>query len=152
MTAETTKMPVLYVEDEENDAFLLQLAFERAGVPNAVRVVKDGQEAVDYLSGAGDYGNREKHPLPCLMLLDLNLPRLSGMEVLQWVRGETRFKGLPVVIFTSSDQPLDRTRALEFGANEYIVKPLNMARMKELVRGLDQRWLNLAARAEAEHG
>jgi CheY-like chemotaxis protein len=148
MTAETTKMPVLYVEDDGNDAFLLQLAFERAGVANAVRVAKDGQEAVDYLSGSGDFGNRERHPLPCLMLLDLNLPRLNGMEVLRWVRGETRLKDLPVVVFTSSNQPSDRRQALEYGANDYIVKPLNMARMEELVRGLEQRWLNLPASGE----
>ena len=144
MAVEPKKMPVLYAEDEENDALLLRLTFERAGIANAVEVVRDGQEAVDYLSGTGQYRDREKHPLPCLVLLDLNLPRLSGMEVLRWVRGEARHEGLPVVVFSSSDQSSDREGAIGCGANEYIVKPVGLARMKEIVQGLKERWLDLS--------
>ncbi len=137
----TTPNPVLYVEDEENDVFLMQLAFERAGRPAPLVVVSDGAEAVNYLSGNGHPGGARPDCLPCLVLLDLNLPMMSGFEVLCWIRSQPALKALPVVIFSSSGQPKDKERAQELGASDYLVKPLDMGRLDDTVRQLVERWL-----------
>lgn len=147
MLTELTVRPVLYVEDDENDVFLLQYGFRKAQVSQPLKVVADGREAVDYLSGAGCYVQRDQHPLPCLLLLDLNLPLLSGMEVLQWVRGQEVFRDLPVVVLTSSAHPRDQERARELGAAEYLLKPADPQQFVELAEALKQRWLCVHANA-----
>jgi two-component system response regulator len=114
---------VLYVEDEENDAYFMQLAFRRAGKGESLRVVVDGQAAIDYLSGCGPFGNRLKYPLPTAVLLDLNLPTVSGFQVLTWIRQQPAFQQLPVVIFSSSARVEDRLKAKELGASDYLEKP-----------------------------
>ena len=91
---------ILLVEDEENDVFFLKHAFEEVGVLNPLRVAQDGQEALDYLSGRGEYADRERFPLPCLILLDLKLPRVMGFEVLQWIREQPALKTLIVVVLS----------------------------------------------------
>ncbi len=136
-----THTAVLYEEDEEDDAFLMQMGFERAGVKVPLKVVPDGRQAVEYLSGTGIYADRQQYPLPCLVLLDLNLPVMNGFEVLKWVRQHSAFRDLPVVIFSSSSHPRDRQRAQELGANDYLVKPVNMGELTELIHGLQQKWL-----------
>jgi len=146
MAAGIILRPVLYVEDEENDAFLLQMGFQRAGVEHPLKVVRDGQEAIDYLSQT-----RTQHFLPCLVLLDLNLPRMSGLEVLEWLRQRPPFRDLPVVIFTSSEHQSDRTRARELGADDYVVKPSQVHRVTELVQKLNERWLKSCTPAGAHH-
>jgi CheY-like chemotaxis protein len=140
----TAPSPVLYVEDEENDVLLVQLGFKRGGINRPLKVATDGKGAVDYLSGTGSFSDRIKHPLPCLVMLDLNLPRLNGLEVLQWIRSQSQFKELPVVIFSSSGQPDDVERARELGANDYVVKPPNLTGVVEMVRTLQGRWLSVA--------
>lgn len=136
-----SQAPVLYVEDEENDAFLLQLAFRNAAVPHPFRVLTDGMQAIEYLEGTGRFANRTENPLPCLVILDLNLPRRSGMEVLQWIREQSRFKTLPVLIYTSSTQEQDQQQASQLGANAYQVKPPRMPEMVTWVQGITKRWL-----------
>jgi CheY-like chemotaxis protein len=128
--------PVLYAEDEENDAFLMKRAFAKAGIANPLQVVHDGGEAMRYLSGEGEFADRSRHPLPCLLLLDLNLPRRTGLEVLQWVRSADKYHALPVVILTSSSQDRDIGSAYELGASGYLVKPPSAERLVELVRNL----------------
>jgi CheY-like chemotaxis protein len=128
--------PVLYAEDEDNDAFLMQRAFTKAGITNPLRVVVDGAEAIQYLAGDGEYANRDEHPFPCLLLLDLNLPRHSGLEVLQWVRAQPSLAGLPVVMLTSSNQDRDIGSAYTLGANGYLVKPASSDKLIDLVSGL----------------
>src|SRR5687767_8914254 len=96
--------PVLYAEDEDNDAFLMHRAFAKAGVANPLKIVPDGAAAIRYLSGTGEFRDRTQHPSPCLLLLDLNLPRQSGLEVLQWARAQPPLQGLPIVMLTSSKQ------------------------------------------------
>lgn len=136
-----THKPVLYAEDEANDAFFLQRAFARAGVEQKLIVVPDGQEAIDYFSGAGAYSNRDEHPLPCLLLLDLNMPRKSGMDVLKWVRSDPRFSTLPVIVLTSSLHDADIHRAYIQGANAYLVKPTDPGELVPTVKTIKDFWL-----------
>src|SRR6185436_18985237 len=96
---------VLVAEDDPSDAFLLQRAFAASGVPAVLHFVRDGQEAIDYLGGEANYANREAHPLPDLLLLDLKMPRLNGFDVLAWLRQQPGLRRLPVTVLTSSDQP-----------------------------------------------
>ncbi len=129
--------PVLYAEDEENDAFFLERAFGRSGIDHPLIVVRDGQEAIDYCLGAGRYSDRQQHPFPCLMLLDLNLPRKSGLEVLQTIRPKFT---LPVVVFTSSLHEEDIHRAYLQGANAYVVKPSRFEDLTETMRSFKDFW------------
>ena len=131
-----TTRPVLYAEDEDNDAYLMQRAFAKAGVSNPLQVVVDGDEAIQYLSGTGEFSDRTRYPLPCLLLLDLNLPRQSGLEVLEWVRSQPSLQSMPVVILTSSSQDRDIGSAYSLGANGYLVKPPSSEKLIELVTGL----------------
>lgn len=128
--------PVLYAEDDENDVFLLARAFARAGVEHPLQVVKDGALALHYLAGTGEFGDRNRFPPPCLALLDLNLPRKSGLEVLQSVRATPALRSLPVILLTSSSQARDIQAAYALGANGYLVKPASADKLLELVTGL----------------
>src|SRR5512142_1841788 len=93
---------ILYAEDEPTDIYFLERAFKHASVPHSLKSVVDGQAAIDYLSGVGPYADRDLHPLPCLILLDINMPRKSGLGVLEWIRQQPQLKGVPVLILTSS--------------------------------------------------
>lgn len=132
---------IFQVEDEESDVFLMRRVFEKAGIKNPIRVATDGQMAIDYLSGTGDFADRDKHPLPSLVLLDLKLPRKSGLEVLEWIRKQPELKKLVVVIFSSSVQPSDLRRAYELGANSYIQKPAELDSSLEIAQLLKGWWL-----------
>jgi CheY-like chemotaxis protein len=134
---------ILLVEDDSNDVLLLQRAFRRAGLTHALQVVSDGDQAVSYLGGEGDYSDRAKHPLPALILLDLKLPRRSGLEVLEWLRGQpAEIKGLPVIVLTSSRLSEDVDRAYGLGANSYMAKPSgNYDGLAEMVKNLDKKKL-----------
>jgi CheY-like chemotaxis protein len=137
--------PVLYAEDEENDVFLLERAFVRAGVEHRLQVVKDGADAQRYLAGADEFGDRGRFPLPCLALLDLNLPRKSGLEVLHWIRASPTLRALPVILLTSSHQTRDIQAAYTLGANGYLVKPASADKLVDLVRALRDTCLVPAA-------
>ncbi len=139
-------LPILLVEDDPNDALLLQRAFRKANLANPVRVVEDGDAAVQYLAGEGAFADRLLHPLPVLMLLDLKLPRRSGHEVLEWVRAQPGLKRLPVVVLTSSERAADVDRAFDLGASAYLVKPIDRERLVEMVRTIDAFWLILSER------
>ena len=135
------EITILYVEDEAADVMLLQHVFTRVGITNLLKTVKDGKTAKDYLAGKAPYTDREQHPLPGLLLLDLKLPFLSGIEVLQWIREQPRLKWLPVVIFTSSRRRDDILQAYEAGANGYLVKPGSLADLTTMVQSLRDFWL-----------
>ena len=109
--------PILYAEDDENDAFLANHAFEKAGILNPLVVVSDGKAAIEYLAGTAQYANRTEYPLPCLVLLDLKMPGVSGLEVLKWIRSQRSVCTLPVLMLTSSNQDGDVHRAYILGAN-----------------------------------
>src|SRR3954468_16630522 len=115
--------PILYAEDEPDDVFFMQRAFRQAGIEHPLLAVRDGAEAIAYLSGKGKYSNRDAYPLPRLVLLDLNMPESSGFDVLNWIRSTPAVSTLPVLVLTSSSHPSDIERASLLGANGYLVKP-----------------------------
>ena len=120
---------ILLVEDREDDILLIQKAFAKAGISNPVHVVRDGEEAITYLSGEG--------PLPWLVLLDLKMPRKDGFEVLKWIRNVSGLRSVVVVVLTSSESVQDVNEAYQLGANSFLVKPLdfeNAVQMGELIR------------------
>jgi CheY-like chemotaxis protein len=125
---------ILLVDDDSTDVFLLRRAFQKAGMGNRIEVVTDGEQAVAYLAGEGVFADRERHPLPSLVLLDIKLPRKSGFEVLTWLRQQPRLGSLPVVMLTSSGQAADIGRAYDAGATVYHVKPSAFDELVELVR------------------
>lgn len=134
---------VLLVEDDPNDVLLVKRAFRKAGASVSMRVVTDGQAAVDYLAGHGIYADRNTHPLPSLVLLDLKLPRKSGHEVLEWLRKQSALNRMPVVVLTSSKESRDVNRAYDLGANSYLVKPVAFADLLKMAHTLDLYWLQL---------
>jgi two-component system response regulator len=132
--------PILHVEDDANDVFLLQHALKNAGVAQPIQVAGDGQEAIDYLGGAGQFADRQKFPLPCLVLLDLKLPRVMGLEVLRWI-GQHRAPALVVIVLTASGQDSDIAAAYRLGANAYLIKPTDARQFEGMVKALKDFWL-----------
>lgn len=116
---------ILLVEDNPDDVELTRLAFEEAQVANTLTVVRDGAEALDYLFARGRYADRDPQDLPSLVLLDLNLPKLDGREVLQAIRNDERTRSLPVVVLTTSAEPFDVEASYTLGVNSYIQKPVD---------------------------
>ena len=139
---------VLLVEDDPNDVLLVQRAFRRANLAHVIQTVEDGEEAVAYLSGKSPYADRDRYTLPTLMLLDLKLPRKSGLEVLHWLRQQEGLKRLPVVVLTSSRETADVNRAYDLGANSYLVKPVAFESLLEMVKALNLYWMILSERPE----
>ena len=137
---------VLIVEDSPTDVMLIRRAFDKANIGNPLRIVRDGDEAVQYLAGEGAFADRAAHPLPAVMLLDLKLPRRSGLEVLQWVRGQSPLRRLPVVVLTSSNQSQDVNRAYDLGANSYLVKPVEFDDLKDMLGKVNVYWIGLNKR------
>jgi CheY-like chemotaxis protein len=127
---------ILLVEDNEDDAFALKWALRKAQVTLPIQVADDGQKAIDYLAGVGAYTERERYPLPNLVLLDLKLPYRTGMEVLAWIRERARFDALPVVILSGSDESRDHDTAAALGAREYLVKPPTPEQMLRVLTSL----------------
>jgi len=131
-------------EDDANDVILFQRAMERASLDtNSLRVVPDGEEAIAYLGGQGIYSNRDLYPLPDLVLLDLKMPRKSGLEVLSWMRKQPQLRYLIVVFLTSSNNTPDVRGAYDLGANSYLVKPVEFNQMVEMIRCLSFYWLEM---------
>ncbi|MGA9853190.1 MAG: response regulator [Gammaproteobacteria bacterium] len=139
---------ILLAEDDQNDVMLVKRAFSKSRIINPIACVGNGEEAVAYLRGDGKYADRQQHPLPFMLLLDLKLPRLSGHEVLQWLRGQPLLKRLPVVVLTSSRQPADINLAYELGANSYLVKPVVFEEFSALMQQLRVYWLMLSEHPE----
>ncbi len=135
-------LTVLYVEDEESDAFFMRQAFIQVVPGVRFRNVADGQQALDYLDGRNSYSDRSEHPLPALVLLDLNLPLVSGFEVLRWMRGQPQFKELPVVVFSSSSRGQDKQGSDQLGADWYLEKPTSASGFREIAEQVRQRWLS----------
>lgn len=137
--------PILAAEDEESDRIILELGFQRARLPQALVIVRDGQEAVDYLSGKGRYADRSVHPLPALLILDLKMPRMNGFDVLRWLAEQPDFKQLPAVVLSSSGDELDVKKARQLGAREYFVKPHSLDELIRIAHEMQSRWLNQPA-------
>ena len=139
--ADMTTKPILLVEDTPDDAELTMMALKQAGLLNEVIVAEDGQEALDYLFGQGRNAGRNPLDVPALVLLDIKMPRLDGIEVLQRLRADPRTHLMPVVILTTSTEEVDLVRAYESGANAYVRKPVSLAQFHEAVRQLGLFWI-----------
>ena len=137
------KKIILLVEDNPDDELLAIRALEKNNIMNEVVVARDGTEALDYLFGAGAYAGRDMSVMPQIILLDLKLPKIDGLEVLRRLRNDERTKLLPVVVLTSSKEERDLTESYSLGANSYIRKPVNFAQFTEAIRQLGLYWLVL---------
>lgn len=141
-----TRTTVLHVEDDPNDALLFEHACRKAGVTFDLRAVTDGDEAIAYLRGSESFTDRQKFPLPQLVLLDLKMPRLDGFDVLSWLRKEASLRTLPVIVLTSSNHEADIKRAYDLGANSYLVKPVGFDALVEVVKTIHGYWLSFNQR------
>jgi two-component system response regulator len=137
------KKIILLVEDNPDDELLAIRALEKNNIMNEVVVARDGAEALDYLFGSGAYTGRDMSVMPQIILLDLKLPKIDGLEVLRRLRNDERTKLLPVVVLTSSKEERDLTESYSLGANSYIRKPVNFAQFTEAIRQLGLYWLVL---------
>ena len=134
---------ILLVEDDPNDVLLIQRAFQKAGLRNALKVVRDGEQAIDYLSGHDPYANRERFPVPFMVLLDLRMPGTDGFAVLEWVRSDPALNRMLVVVLTSSNLQADIDKAYELGANSYLVKPVEFSEMVNMVQRFEIYWTEI---------
>ena len=131
---------ILLVEDDENDVLVMQMALKKVGLTCPIRAARDGREAQDYLSGAGKFADRHEHPLPYLILLDLKLPRVPGLEVLKWLRERHEFDATIVLVLTSSPMPVDIQAAYRLHANAYLVKPSGLEKLELMVQAIKDFW------------
>ena len=138
---ESKPQVVLSVDDNDVDGALLERAFKRTSIPARLYRVSEGPQAMAYLAGDGIYRDRDNYPLPDLVLLDLAMPKMSGVEVLKWIRQQNVVKKTRVLIFTSSEKPEDVRAANEIGADGYLLKPTKFDDLKKLVKQIHEEWL-----------
>lgn len=131
---------ILLVDDSPNDLFLMRRVFKKVEFDCPLQEVHDGEEAIAYLNGDGEYGDRARFPLPAVMLLDLNMPMKDGFDVLEWVRTKADLKRLSVIVLSASERPEDIERAFDLGAHSYLVKPRTLEELTKMVRCL-REWL-----------
>jgi CheY-like chemotaxis protein len=134
---------ILLAEDDPNDVLLIQRAFRKAGLQEVLKTVRDGEEAIQYLDGRGDFSDRTLFPVPFLVLLDLKMPGTDGFGVLSWARSQPDLKRLLIVVLTSSNFQSDVDRAYELGANSYLVKPVEFKDMVNLIQRFEAYWTEL---------
>ncbi len=131
----------MLVDDAVNDIALMRIACRKAGFTNPLQILKDGAETIACLKGDPPYDNRQQHPLPTILLLDLNMPRKNGFEVLAWLRQQPVLKRLPVIILTASSRVEDIERAYDLGANGFFVKPSNLDKLMQMIQCLKD-WID----------
>ena len=134
---------ILLIEDNPSDIDLTKRALEKGRIANALMVVSDGQEALDYLFGTGEYAGRDSSDFPALTLLDLKMPKVSGLDVLRRIRSDSRTRRMPVVILTSSREEQDIAAGYDLGVNSYILKPIDFEHFVQSVAQLGLYWLVL---------
>ncbi|WP_445637825.1 Two-component system response regulator [Nostoc sp. DSM 114161] len=134
---------ILLAEDDSNQVLLIRRALRKANLMQPLQVVSNGEAAISYLCGEGEYGDRERYPLPILFLLDLKMPRKSGFEVLEWLKQQPELKRLPVIVLTTSKETTDVHKAYDLGVNSYLVKPVAFSDLTAMIKLLDAYWLNL---------
>lgn len=143
---------ILVAEDSAEDYFFLERAIQRANVPLTLHRCADGEETKQYLSGVGDYANRQRFPLPALLLLDLNMPRVTGFEVLSWIKEQPLLKRIPVITFTSSSLRADIDRSFDLGSSSHVVKPVNAQELEDIVKAIHKWWLTISSKPGIEQG
>jgi CheY-like chemotaxis protein len=131
---------ILQVEDDANDVLFLQRAMDKAGVANPIQVVTDGQQAIDYLGGAGKFADRDLYPFPALVLLDLKLPHVMGLEVLRWISGQPEM-ALVVLLLTASSEEADIAAAYRLGAKAFLTKPSKLETLLAMAKAIKDFWL-----------
>src|SRR5687767_4767420 len=134
------KMTVVIAEDNDDDITLRERALEAIACRHEVRIVRNGQELLEYLQGKGQYEDRDKFPFPEVLLIDLNMPRVSGMEVLQWLKTHPECSVLPTIVFSSSNMDSDIKRAYALGASAYFVKPIGFNELMGILRSTFEFW------------
>lgn len=145
-----TRRTVLVAEDDANDVFLLRLAFQTTEFQLNLAHVPNGREAVDYLNGVCLYSDRIRHPLPELLVTDLNMPLMNGLELLSWLRSQMDLSWLPAVVLSSSGLEDDRAKALELGARAYYVKPARFSELVGLAREMNRGMAKMSSRGARE--
>jgi CheY-like chemotaxis protein len=135
---------ILLAEDRDDDILLIRNAFAKGALSNPLQIVRDGEEAIAYLSGVGRYNNRAEFPLPSLMLLDLKMPGLDGFDVLRWVRSQPGLSALRIVVLTSSDSIEDVNLAYQLGANSFMVKPMDFEDVVATTQFIKSYWIDLS--------
>jgi len=143
---------ILLVEDNEDHAFLIRRGFGKSTPIESLQVVTSGEEAIEYLEGTGRYSNREEFPLPAVVLLDLDLPGISGFDVLRWIRKQTELKTLRVVVITCSELEQDVSLACILGANSFIVKPVDLESLIQMIEASRAYWLGSDKTPQAFRG
>lgn len=131
---------ILVVEDEKTDAVFIERAFSKSSFIGKINIVLDGQQALDYIRGLGEYRDRVQYPVPDLILLDLKLPKVSGLEVLKEIKVMKIMKRIPVVVLSASDQPKDIKDAYDYGANSYFVKKVKFSQFITMAEQINQYW------------
>jgi CheY-like chemotaxis protein len=133
---------ILLVDDSEDDHELMRFAFKKAGVRNPVRELHSGDEAIAYLSGKGEYADRERYPLPCLIITDLKMPGVDGFDLLDWLRKCPEFACVPKLVLTASAHEGDEKRARQLGACAYFVKPSQLSNLVKTVVAVNEDWIS----------
>ena len=139
--SETTEVDILLVEDNPRDVEMALRALRKHNLTNRVAVTRDGAEALEFLFGTGAYAARANEPLPKVVFLDLKMPKVSGIEVLQKLRAEPRTRTLPVVVMTASEEERDITATYDLGINSYVVKPMDFSQFAKVVADLGFYWV-----------
>ncbi|MBX9254924.1 response regulator [Desmonostoc muscorum CCALA 125] len=134
---------ILLAEDDSDQVLLIRRALRKANLMQPLQVVSNGEAAISYLCGEGEYADRECYPLPILILLDLKMPRKSGFEVLEWLKQQPELRRLPVIVLTTSKEITDVHKAYDLGVNSYLVKPVAFSDLTAMIKLLDAYWLNL---------
>jgi CheY-like chemotaxis protein len=132
---------ILLFEDDDNDVLLMQRALKKAAIESPVIVVRDGQEGIDYMEGSGKYHNRSYYSLPDIIILDLKMPRKTGLEFLEWMQAHPKLRVIPTILLSSSKEDSDISKAYDLGVNTYFVKPCCFAESVELVKAMQQYWI-----------
>jgi len=132
---------ILLVEDNDDDVFFMRRALKTADIQNPLQVAQDGQAAIEYINGAGSFADRSQFPFPCLVLLDLKLPRKTGLEVLAAIQGRKKCPTLIIVVLTTSRESADIDQAYQLGANAYLVKPTSPTELAQMMTALRNFWI-----------
>jgi len=144
ITMYPSNIPILLVEDDEDDVSMTQRAFKKGGITNRLYVVRDGEEAMEFLEHRGRYSNPDEAPRPGIILLDLNMPKTDGREVLQKIKSGENLRIIPVIVLTTSERDEDILESYENGANTFITKPVEFGKFVETVVTLGKYWLGIA--------
>jgi CheY-like chemotaxis protein len=138
MTEHATRPVILLVDDNPHDVVLIRLAFRKVGIIDTIQLVKDGNEALRYLKGEGQYGDRQHYPMPTLVLLDLKMPQANGFEVLEWAREQIHLTDMRIVVMSGSKNDSDISKATEMGANAYLVKPTKFEDLVKMMESIKE--------------